>query len=189
MVKQKDESQTRALEDYIKKGLERGFNVNYIREVLVQHGHHHIKVETAVSNIMGLRYPEELKPHLEESRKHGKKSKLIILSLSVFVVILLLVTSFLVINYLLSKQEVEKAQTELEEVRALGVNIDDLSETMRTQLALVKEKDLTIEEKEEIIQEQIDLIEQINSNIEEQRRKINEIMLDIMNRMIGRMSE
>ena len=39
--------------------------------------------------------------------------------------------------------EIDEAKTELEEIEELGVDIDDLSASMKTQLELIKEKDLT----------------------------------------------
>jgi len=179
---------TSILEDYMKKGLEKGFNINYIKNTLIQHGHSPKKVETAANNLGGLRYPEKLKPHFEEAglAKKGSKSSVI---LTIILVALIVSLAFITTNYFVNKSKVQKAESKLDEIKQLGVNIDDLSATMKNQLNLLKEKDLSIEEKQKIIEEQIKTIEDINTKIESQRKKVNELLLDIMNRMIGRMSE
>jgi uncharacterized coiled-coil protein SlyX len=178
---------TSVLEDYIKKGLERGFNLSYIKQVLIDHGHSGSKVDTAASNVSGLRFPEKLRPHLEDEGAVRPKFNYNIL-LTVFVVILLLIVAFFTYSYFANRTKVQHVESKLDEIKALGVSIDDLSDTMKTQLELVKEKDLTIDEKEKIISDQIKTIDEINKKIQEQRSKVNELILDIMNRMIGRMS-
>ncbi|TKJ17483.1 hypothetical protein CEE44_03030 [Candidatus Woesearchaeota archaeon B3_Woes] len=181
------EEEKSVVEDYIKKGLEKGFNIKYIKEVLIKHGHSSSNVETAANNIIGLRYPEKLKPHLDEVRTEKQKTK----SpkwLYALIIILILISGFFVVNYLLNRSEVGKVQSQLDEIENIGVDIDDLSTTMKTQMALIKEKDLTIDEKEKIIEDQIKTIEKINDKIQEQKTKLNSLLLDIMNRMIGRMS-
>jgi DNA-binding transcriptional MerR regulator len=178
------------LEDYIKKGLEKGFNIKYIKDILKQHGHKNHHVETAANNIMGLKYPDELKPHLDKSKNVKLKPKFDYSFLMYIFAILLIITVSLVgITYFLNQNEVKKAKTELEEIREIGADITNLQTTMKTQLELIKAKDLTIEEKEKIIEEQILIVEQISENFEKQKIKINSLILDIMNRMIGRFGE
>jgi|GEM_PF-3686085 len=179
---------TSILEDYMKKGLEKGFNINYIKNTLIQHGHSPKKVETAANNIGGLRYPEKLKPHLEDAGL-VKKSSRASMMLTIVLIALIISLGFIAVDYFVNKSKVQKAESKLDEIKELGVNIDDLSATMKNQLNLLKEKDLSIEEKEKIIEEQIKTIENINTKIENQRLKVNELLLEIMNRMIGRMSE
>ncbi len=181
------EEEKGALENYIKKGLEKGFNIKYIKEVLIKHGHNPDDVETATNNIAGLKYPEELKPHLEEEGIYRQKPKSPVW-LYVLVVVLFVIISLFTVNYFLDRSNIEKAQSQLEEIQEIGISVDDLSTTIKTQLALIKEKDLTIDEKAKIIEDQIDLIEEAQGKIEQQRVKINDLILDIMNRMIGRMS-
>ena len=181
-----EEDGSGVIEDYIKKGLEKGFSMSYIKETLVKHGHSSDKVETAANNVSGLKVPEKLKEHVEEVRVVKQKYPVL---LTVFVIILLLVLSFFIVNYFVNISKVEKVQSQLDEVQELGVSIDDLSSTMKTQASLIKEQDLTLDEKEKIIADQIELIDDINAKIKTQRTKLNEILLDIMNRMIGRMSE
>ena len=175
------------LEDYIKNGLEKGFNIKYIKEVLIKHGHSPDNVETATNNIMGLKYPEKLKPHLEEVKSKKQRSRYPVV-LYVLIIILFVISIFFVVDYFLNRSEMVKAQSQLEEIEKIGVSIDDLSATMKIQLALIKEKDLTIGEKEKIIEDQIKTIEEIKNKIENQQTKLKALILDIMNRMIGRMS-
>lgn len=175
------------LEDYIKNGLERGFNIKYIKEVLIKHGHSTDNVEKASNNIMGLKYPEKLKSHLEEVKGEKQRSRYPVM-LYVLVIILFVITIFFVVDYSLNRSEMVKAQSQLEEIEKIGISIDDLSATMKIQLALIKEKDLTIEEKEKIIEDQIKTIEEIKNKIDDQQTKLKALILDIMNRMIGRMS-
>jgi DNA-binding transcriptional MerR regulator len=174
------------LEDYIKKGLEKGFNLSYIKETLTERGHSKTKVETAANNVSGLKYPEKLRPQIE-GEEGGKINYNWVLT--AFVVILLLIIAFFTYNYFSNRTKVQHVESKLDEIKALGVSIDDLSETMKTQAELMKEKDLSIDEKEKIIEDQIKTIDEINTKIKEQRAKLNELILDIMNRMIGRMSE
>ncbi len=179
---------TGVLEDYLKKGLEKGFNISYIKDILIKHGHSEESVETAANNILGLKYPEKLKPHLEEEGSvSGRKSNSFVLT--AFVIILILFIGFFAFNYFSNRSTMGEVKSQLEEIKDLGVGIDDLSSTIRTQSALLKEKDLTLDEKEKIINDQLKLIDQIDIKIEEQRTKLNDLILDIMNRMIGRMSE
>jgi hypothetical protein len=178
------------LENYIKKGLEKGFNINYIKDTLKKHGHSDVNIEGASNNVMGMKYPEELKPHLNEVKQekvsYSPKKPI---GLYALVIILILITCFFTVNYIINKNQSKDVQTQIDEIEELGVDIDDLSSEMKTQLALIKEKDLTIEEKEKLIEEQIETIEKINNKIESQQTKLKNILLDIMNRMIGRMSE
>lgn len=178
---------TSVLEDYIKKGLEKGFNINYLKEVLIERGHPKSKVDVAASNISGLKYPEKLRPHLEEASSKPRMNKSWLLT--AFVIVLLVIIAFFAYNYFSDRAKVANVESKLDEIKELGLSIDDLSTTMKTQLDLMKEKDLTIEEKEKIVSEQIKTIDEINGKIKEQRTKLNELILDIMNRMIGRMSE
>jgi len=180
------DEKTGVLEEYLKKGLEKGFNVGYIKETLIRHGHDSESVETAANNVKGLKVPEQLKDHVEEEPVRKSKTPIILYAL---IIILLLITSFFVVNYFINKSKVEEVKSELEEVQELGIDIDDLSDAIKTQSDLIKQKDLTIDEKEKIIEDQIKLIDEINDKIETQRTKLKEILLDIMNRMIGRMSE
>jgi DNA-binding transcriptional MerR regulator len=177
---------TAVLEDYIKKGLEKGFNISYIKDVLIQHGHSTNKVETAANNIKGLKYPEKFRPQIEEESENRRSYPWLLTS---FVILLLLLISFFAYNYFANQEKVVKVESKLDEIQALGVSIDDLSKTMATQMQLIKDKDLTIEEKQNIIEDQIETIEEINKKITQQRSKLNELILDIMNRMIGRMGE
>lgn len=177
------------LEDYIKKGLERGFNLNYIKDILIQHGHNPEKVETAANNVMGLKYPEKLKPHIDEVSGRSGKMPAVTYFLYGVVFILLILVGLFAYGYMSNRSQVMQAKSELEEVQQLGVNIDDLSASVKAQLELVKQKDLTIEEKQKIINEQINTIEEINNKMEIQRQKLRDILLDLMNRMIGRFGE
>ena len=177
-----------ALEEYIKKGLERGFNINYIKETLVKHGHSKGQVETSANNIMGLKYPEKLKPHLEEESGSSKRPKYKFVVI-ILIIIILLITSIFVYSYISNRTNITMVKSKLAEIQELGGDIDDLSSELKTQTELIKEKDLTIEEKEKIIEDQIKLIDEINGKIETQRTRLKQLLLDIMNRMIGRMSE
>jgi uncharacterized protein HemX len=178
------------LENYIKKGLEKGFNINYIKDTLKKHGHSDVNIDGASNNVMGMKYPDELKPHLDEVKQetvsYSSKKPIWLYAL---IIVLILIAGFLSVNYMINKNQAKDVQTQIEEIEELGVDIDDLSAEMKTQLTLIKEKDLTIEEKEKIIEEQIETIDEINNKIEAQQTKLKSILLDIMNRMIGRMSE
>jgi len=181
------EEEKGVLEEYIKKGLEKGFNIGYIKETLANHGHDKNRIETASNNIIGLKYPEKLKPHLEEvsSKPVKKKSKF----WPILAIILLIIVGLFVADFVINRTKVIRVKSQLNEVEELGIDIDELSSTIKLQLNQIKEKDLTIDEKERIIQDQIGLIDEINDKIELQRVKLREIFLDIMNRMIGMISE
>ena len=183
------EEKTGVLEDYLKKGLEKGFNINYIKRILINHGHSDESVETAANNILGLKYPEKLKPHLDEEKGSSRGKSKYSFILNAFVIILILLVGFFAFNYFSNRDTMGEVKSQLEEIKELGVGIDDLSGTIRTQSTLLKEKDLTLDEKENIINDQLKLIDQIDTKIDEQRTKLNALILDIMNRMIGRMSE
>ncbi|MCK4522143.1 MAG: hypothetical protein KAU20_06210 [Nanoarchaeota archaeon] len=172
--------------NYMKRGLEKGFNLNYIKDILIKNGHSEEDVESAADMVLGLKQPESLKPHLDEVKGDVKKPIYPVI-MGIAIILLLIAGSFFAFSYFSNKRKVADVQTQLEEVRALGINIDDLQDEIKTQLALIKEKDLTIDEKERILGEQIRNIEELTGKIDEQRVKLNSIILDLLNRMISRM--
>ena len=180
--------QLSVLEEYIKQGLEKGFNINYIKDVLTQHGHPHDRVHTAANNVMGLQYPDSLKPHLDEVRKSSGGSPWMILALSGIVVVLLIATVWLIVANTNQRQVVAEAQSDLEDIQSLGYDIDDVSDAIKEQNELLRQKDLSISEKERIINDQIARIEDANSKIDAQRKALNTILIDLLNRMIGRIN-
>ena len=176
------------LEEYIKQGLEKGFNINYIKDVLIQHGHHHDKVHTAANNVMGLQYPDHLKPHLDEARKRSGGNPLLLWTLGVAVVILIIITVWLIAASMSQRHTIQQASNELSHIQGIGNDVQDITTAIKTQNELLKDRDLTIAEKEKIIKDQVRLIDNAHSKLEDQRQKLNVLLLDLLNRMIGRLN-
>jgi len=174
------------LEKYIKEGLDEGFNLTYIKKVLEEGGHTKDSVETAANNVKGLKAPDGVQEHLKEVTGPKKPARVNRL-LSLIVIILLIASIFFGMNYFVGKAEAEEAKTQLEEIEELGVDLDNLEKSINERMKELKDEDIPLDEKEELIEDQIEELEKANKKLEKQRKKINELLFDLLNRMIARL--
>jgi len=181
-----DEKDPNTIEKYIKEGLDKGFNISYIKKVLEEGGHTKNNVETAASNVEGLKTPDDIQKHLEEEKgtiKPARTNRLMALA----VILLLIASIFFGMNYFLGKADAQEAKIQLKEIEELSEDLDILEKSIDERMEELEDKDTSTEEKEDLIEEQIRELKKVNKKLEEQRKKINELLFDLLNRMIARM--
>ena len=164
------------LVEYIEKGLRQGFNIDYIKDVLVQHGHDVNRVNECIKIVRDIKHPPGIEKHLEKLKKTKTPSKAYI-GITLILLIIIVILGINVIKNKLSEKEIEDS---LEKVSKLSAEIDEKQDIIDQRIKEIQELDLTVEEKEELIQKQLEDIEELNEYIKEERKKTRDLLLELM---------
>ena len=166
---------------YFKKGVERGFNRDYIKKVLLKKGYNGAEVSLAYS-ILREEEAKETKPEL-------KKSVTIPLLIGVFVIVVFAV--LLTVFYYeqvrggigaMSQEEVEERVSAIED---LSSELDEKQLNLDEKIKEIERLDATVEEKEKLIQEQIKKIKELNEEMKKEREEVKELLMDVLNIILG----
>ncbi len=167
------------LVDYIKRGMEKGFNTDYIKKTLLKHGYSAAEVEFAIAKAGG---------HSQHHVHHADKRLVKIAGVVVGLLLLLLIIGFVqsrVQTESLKEQVVEKektAQDYLDQVADLSLEIDTKEKTIDRQLAELKQRDMAIQDKERLLVE----MEYVYAQMKEERRQVRDLLMELLQEVIAR---
>ncbi len=177
------------LVEYIQKGVKQGFNINYIKEVLIQNGHTKSSVDSAYQEVLSFKQPIEVEKHLEHAKVKRVSPTPFIIAIAVLCIILVVVGFFL----FQSKQKEKLILESSKEVESSIEDIDDLvftlaekQQTIDEQIKDIETLNLTAEQREDRIQEQLEELKELNEETKKGFIKIRDLLLDLANTMLAR---
>lgn len=169
------------LVEYIRKGLGQGFNVAYIKEVLIKHGYKIDEVDAA----MGAATVRKE----QEPRKIGRSRPLLIGGIAVLGIAFL----FLVISFeresqltggvtLVNLEQKLTVQEYLDQLAELSEKIDDKEGSIEKQIELIKELQFDVDQKDQVIAE----LENLYKAIKKEREEVKDLLLELLDEIIDR---
>lgn len=161
---------------YIEKGLSQGFNIDYIREVLVQHGHDESRVNESIKIVRDIQHEPAVEKHLERLKPQKKTNK-IYLGITIILVAIIVILAATNIKNKLSEKEIEDS---LEQVSKLSAAIDKKQDIIDQRIKEIEDLDLSVDDKEKLIQQQLEEIQELNKYIKEERKKTRDLLLELM---------
>lgn len=164
------------LVQYIEKGLSQGFNIDYIKETLIQHGHDESRVNEVIKIVRDIKHTPKVEKHLERLKQKKKSSKVFI-GIIIILAAIILILAVINVKNKLSEKEIE---TSLEQVSKLSAAIDEKQNMIDQKIKEIQELDLSVEDKEELIEQQLEEIQELNEYIKEERRKTRDLLLELM---------
>lgn len=164
------------LVEYIEKGLRQGFNIDYIKDTLIQYGHDESRVNEAIKIVRDIEHKPSIEKHLEKLKKKTDHTKIYI---SITLVLLVIIAILVVFNvkYKLSEEEIEEG---LEQVSKLSSIIDEKQDLIDKKIKDIQELDLSVEDKEKLVQKQLEELNKLNEYIKEERKKTRDLLLELM---------
>lgn len=175
------------LVDYFRKGMERGYSIEHIQNVLVQHGHNPLDVRLVAQYLR-----QEMEP---QRPQQPPRRRFPVLAAVVGLLVFAGLTAALVAvlgpsgptGAVIDNPE-EKA-SRLNEISRMDDEIDASQQHIDELSRQLQQKELTIEQKNEIIDQQIQEIEKIQGRIDEQRQTIRDFLLELLNEMMRQPKE
>ncbi len=164
------------LVEYIEKGLRQGFNIDYIKQMLVQHGHDESRVNESIKIVRDIKHEPAVEKHLERLKPKKAPNKIYI-GITVILIAIIVILAVFNIKNKLSEKEIEDS---LEKVSILSAEIDQKQDRIDQKIKEIQELDLSVEDKETLIQQQLKEIEKLNNYIKEERRKTRDLLLELM---------
>ncbi len=164
------------LVEYIEKGLSQGFNIDYIRETLVQHGHDANRVNESIKIVRDIKHPPKVEKHLERL-KPKTKTKKIYFAITALLVIIIIILAASNINNSMSEKEIEST---LEEVSRLSSIIDEKQNIIDKKIKEIEDIDTNTDDKEGLIQQQLEDLKELNEYIKKERVKTRDLLLELM---------
>lgn len=161
---------------YIEKGLKQGFNIDYIKETLVNYGHNENRVNEAIKIVRDIKHSAPIEKHLEVLKKKTGGNKTYI-GITIILLVIIGILGTITIKNKLSEAEIEDS---LKEVDRLTTLIDENQNTIDRKIKDIEQMELTIEDKEELVEKQLDEINKLNEYIKEEREKTRDLLLELM---------
>ncbi len=165
------------LVQYIEKGLSQGFNIDHIKETLIQYGHDENSVNEAIKIVRDIKHPPAIEKHLEKLKKKKKDYGKIYIGITIILVLIIVILATFNIKNKLSKKEIE---TSLEEVGKLSSVIDERQDVIDLKIKEIQKMNLSIEDKEKLVQKQLEEIDKLNKYVKEERIKMRDLLLELM---------
>ena len=167
--------------DYLNKGLKRGYGLNTLKHTLLQHGHDPAIVEECASAVTSRPQPA----HHGSPSFLKKKSPLPWVA---FGIVIILIAGVAIYILLLEQPQTIGQVVYVQEEPVTPQLLSQKQQEIDAKISEIERLNLTIEEKEVLIQEQLRLIKEINEENKNQMQRIRDFMLEIANRMLGRIS-
>jgi len=168
--------------DYIRKGVQQGFNVAYIKDVLLKHGYKQADIDTAMvaataSSQEGERPPRNFK-------RNVMIGGVVIIAL-LFVIVL--VNKGNNITWL-TVEDIENeltVQEYLDQMGELSEKIDRKELTIETHIKLIKDLEFDVEEKDTVIAE----IDMLYKAIKKEREEVKGLLLELLDEVVDRFNK
>ena len=173
-------SSDQEIEDYIRKGLARGFNIKHIRDVLMKAGHSRPDIDRSIRMIL---HPENVHNKREVFNKQRRNHAIIMVLVAVLIVVFsaLVYVSFNEKPAAIDTLEKETFQQQLKQIDALSSEINQKQDNIEKQLTIIENMDSTLENKEQLIAEQIAKIRELNDYVKQERSGMRDLLLTIIN--------
>ena len=175
------------LVQYIEEGLKKGFNIDHIRNVLIQHGHDEFRVNEAIKIVRDIPHSEKVDEHLDEKirkKKHNYWPFIVIIILLSVVIAVLLSLDFA--DKQEAKQTEKDIQERMQEVGILSSEIDEKQSEIDAQIKKIENLNTTIDQKEILVQQQIKEINKLNELFKKERNEIRALMLELVNFILSK---
>lgn len=161
---------------YIEKGLSKGFNIDYIKDVLVQHGHDEARINETIKIVRDIRHKPTVEKHLEKLKPKKKENK-IYFGITIILVAIIVILAVINVKNKLSEKEIEDS---LEQVSKLSTIIDVKQDLIDKKIKEIQELDLSVDDKEKLIQQQLEELQELNKYIKEERTETRDLLLELM---------
>jgi len=168
--------------DYVKKGTQQGFNIAYIKDVLLKHGYNTEEVDTAIVAATTS----------EPTKKPREKSRALIVGGTILLGVVFIL---LLINVTKDDNLTGKATTDikkeltiqeyLDQIAELSEEIDGKEHIIEKQIDLTKQLGFSVEEKDQVIEE----IEKLYRAIKNERKEVKDALFDLLDQIINRFRE
>jgi len=172
---------------YIEDGLKRGFNIDHIRNVLIEHGHDDFRISEAIKIVRDIPHSETVEEHLDEKIRKKKPNYwpfIIVIVLLVGVIFVLLSLDFAENQE--AKETERDIQERMQEVGILSSEIDEKQSEIDAQIRKMENLNTTIEQKEILVQQQIKEINKLNELFKKERKEIRTLMLELVNFILSK---
>ena len=167
--------------DYIRKGVQQGFNVAYIKDVLLKHGYKQAEIDTAMVAATASSQEEERTPRNFRNVMIGG---VVIIAL-LFVIVL--VNKGNNITWL-TVEDIENkltVQEYLDQIGELSEKIDRKELTIETHIKLIKDLEFDVEEKDKVIAE----IDMLYKAIKKEREEVKGLLLELLGEVVDRFNK
>lgn len=167
--------------DYIRKGVQQGFNVAYIKDVLLKHGYKQAEIDTAMVAATASSQEEERTPRNFRNVMIGG---VVIIAL-LFVIVL--VNKGNNITWL-TVEDIENkltVQEYLDQIGELSEKIDRKELTIETHIKLIKDLEFDVEEKDKVIEE----IDMLYKAIKKEREEVKGLLLELLDEVVDRFNK
>lgn len=177
---------------YMKKGLDKGFNLSHIKDVLIRHGHSHSSVNEAEWRVRAL-YPQffeqpQVKPIL--SKKY-MPFMYVLIALTVAVL-----GTTMYFNYTIAKENENLVKINVTQQLTIRQQLDDISDLSKSidvkqnqidaQIDEISGLNMLVSDKETLVKEQLEQMKMLNSMVKEERSKVRTMLLELINSMFSR---
>ena len=183
------------LTKYIKKGLDKGFRLEYIRDTLLKYNYSPESVEAAIRELKAFQsqeIPYEFKQTPQQS--HNKSMVWILSSIVVILVVILVVAVITTKKTYDEGKDIIKIdadqQRELSEkvskLDLLSSTIDEKQRVIAEKLDQIQKLGGDVEEKDKMLKEQARQLQQVNEDVRQEREHLKVMLLDLLNSMLRR---
>jgi len=184
----KTEERHKKIIAYVKKGMGKGFNAEYIRSVLLKHGYPVSEIDFAIASAT------KTKVNLKSEVKEKEERLGYLLTGSSIVIVVLIIALILSLTTkaptVLSIDEVELSEeslrTYIDKLGKFSISIEAKQEDIEKQLQTIHELDLTIEEKETIISAQLKELDELFNMVKAEREYLKSTLLELINAILNR---
>jgi len=167
------------LVQYIKRGRQKGFAVDFLRQSLIEHGYHTKEVNRAISHATG-------NPQKEQARQ---RVKILLGATSIIAVVLLVI---LILSYSNQQKQIgvlsdqvqlthEAAQAYLDELDTINLDIEEREKRIEQKITLLKQAEQSPQ-----IQDLVKELEQLHQSIKTERKETRNLLWELLTAIIDR---
>jgi len=169
--------------DYIRKGVQQGFNVAYIKDVLLKHGYKQENIDTAM-------VAATTSSSQEEERTPGNFKRNVLIGGVVIIALLFVIVLVNKGNNLtgVAVKDIENeltVQEYLDQIGELSEKIDRKELTIETHIKLIKDLKFNVEEKDKVIAE----IDMLYKAIKKEREEVKGLLLELLGEVVDRFNK
>jgi len=167
------------LVQYIKRGRQKGFAVDFLRQSLIEHGYHKKEVNRAISHATG-------GPQKEQARQ---RVKILLGATSIIAVVLLVI---LILSYSNQQKQIgvlseqvqlthEAAQAYLHELDIINIEIEEREKRIEQKITLLKQTEQSPQ-----MQDLVNELEQLHQSIKNERKETRNLLWELLTAIINR---
>ncbi len=181
------------LVDFIKRGMDRGFHLDYLKEVLKKIGHSDVHINLASHKaILGhSRHPPKKKPKSKSFDMRNFAIGVMIAAIVFLIVLNMFAYSGEPEIKIITEKECPsidnlETQEKIDQITILGDSISKAQAQIDKQFKTINSLNTTIEEKEQLINQQLEEMKDVNEKIKQERMWVKELLMDLVDYILSR---